>query len=266
MAEQMRAAAEYFHADDLALVDVGGDAVAGGDEPGLRSPLADFLALAAACRIDLTVQLLITGVELDGELTESEVLDRLDLVKGSQLCQLSQADFTDVRTVFDWHPSEANGLLAAAARGVRGIVETRDHGGDVRLTDRSTIVWRMDGRNVLSASPGRTLTETADLAEVEHDIRAWFDGKTEIDYERSKAERRSKFTAKTPNHASLRQLDRYVADVTDAGPDYLTVRRAAELLAATDLATIAELRRLLATHRAEHYDPPLYAVSPRPRS
>lgn len=67
MAEQMRAAAEYFRAHELALVDVGGDAVAGGYEPGLRSPLADFLALAAACRTDLWVELLIAGVELDGE-------------------------------------------------------------------------------------------------------------------------------------------------------------------------------------------------------
>lgn len=165
--------------------------------------------------------------------------------------------------MFEWHPSEANGLLAAAARGIRGIVETRDLGGDVRLTDRSTIVWSMDGHRALSASPARTLSETVDLTEVEQDVRDWFNGKTEIDYERSKADRWANSPARTPDRTSLEQLDRYVTDAADEAPDYLTVRRVAELLGATTPVATAELRRLLTEHRPDRYDPPLYRTDRR---
>ncbi|MFE3257956.1 DUF1152 domain-containing protein [Nocardia sp. NPDC059091] len=50
MADLMRCAAITFDADELVMVDVGGDIIAEGHESGLRSPLADSLALAAAVR------------------------------------------------------------------------------------------------------------------------------------------------------------------------------------------------------------------------
>src|SRR5262249_40031192 len=53
MAAQVRAAVACFVADDLALIDVGGDILTDGADPGLRSPLADQLALAACLRTGL---------------------------------------------------------------------------------------------------------------------------------------------------------------------------------------------------------------------
>lgn len=256
MAEQIRAAAQHFHADELAVIDVGGDAVAEGRETGLRSPLADFLVLAAACTAGLPVQLLTAGVALDAELTESEVHARLQLLDATEVCHLSAEDFADVRSLFDWHPSEANGLLAAAARGVRGTVETRDHGGGVQLTASSATVFAVDGGRALKASSAHTLTDTTTLADVEDAVRA-FHGTTEIDYERKKANCRPA-TATVPSADSLPQLDRYAAKVAAQGIDYVTVRRVAELIGATDPAATAQLRRLLAEYRADRYDPPLY--------
>ena len=53
------------------LVDVGGDVLAHGEEPGLASPLADSILLAAARHLpdDLRVVAAVFGAGCDGELT-----------------------------------------------------------------------------------------------------------------------------------------------------------------------------------------------------
>lgn len=258
IAEQIRAAADHIQAGQLAIVDVGGDAVAEGNEPGLRSPLADFLVLAGACRTGLPVQLLVAGVALDAELTEAEVLARVQLLDGHDAYHLTADDFADVRPLFEWHPSEATGLLAAASRGVRGIVETRDHGGGVKLTAVSPYVFSVDGHRALKASAAHTLTDTTTLDGVERAVRA-FHGTTELDYERTKAGRLSTRRAVPPNVNSLAELDAIGAN---SATDFVTVRRAAELLGATSPTATAELRRILAEHRPDRYDPPLYRLRP----
>ncbi|HEV2374436.1 MAG TPA: DUF1152 domain-containing protein [Streptosporangiaceae bacterium] len=81
MAEQIQAAAALFGADAVGLVDVGGDILTNGADPGLRSPLADQLALAASVRAGLPARLLVTAPGIDGELPAALVLARLrDLV------------------------------------------------------------------------------------------------------------------------------------------------------------------------------------------
>src|SRR5436190_17004881 len=66
--------------DLLLFIDVGGDVLAQGDEPGLRSPLCDAILLAAAQRLAAAghpVLLGIFGVGCDAELSSEEVLARL---------------------------------------------------------------------------------------------------------------------------------------------------------------------------------------------
>ena len=65
---------------DLAIyVDVGGDVLARGDEPGLASPLCDAVMLAGAVEAGRAHRLGGRGVRpgCDGELTAREVLDRV---------------------------------------------------------------------------------------------------------------------------------------------------------------------------------------------
>ena len=50
IADGLAAAAAELGADLIVFVDVGGDALAHGDEPGLASPLCDSIMLAAAAR------------------------------------------------------------------------------------------------------------------------------------------------------------------------------------------------------------------------
>jgi hypothetical protein len=86
LADGLAAAAAALGADLIVFVDVGGDALAHGDEPGLASPLCDALLLAAAARLadahssDAASPAVLGGVfgiGCDGELTPTEVLERL---------------------------------------------------------------------------------------------------------------------------------------------------------------------------------------------
>ena len=65
--------------DLLVCVDVGGDVLARGGEPGLASPLCDAVMVAAALRIAGRVKplLAVIGPGCDGELTAAEVLERV---------------------------------------------------------------------------------------------------------------------------------------------------------------------------------------------
>ena len=66
--------------DLLVLIDVGGDVLAHGDEPGLRSPLCDAIMLAAASALVAAghpVLLGIFGIGCDAELTADQVLTRM---------------------------------------------------------------------------------------------------------------------------------------------------------------------------------------------
>ena len=94
IAAGLEAAGAALGCDLLVFVDVGGDALAHGDEPGLASPLCDALMLAAASRIErLPVLGGVFGVGCDGELTPAEVLDRVaELAAAGGLAGAARAD------------------------------------------------------------------------------------------------------------------------------------------------------------------------------
>lgn len=254
---QIDAAAKEFRAEAVLLVDVGGDILAIGTERSLRTPLADSLALAAAARSDLPVRLLVAGVGLDGELTDEELAERLADLDAAPQFTLAATDFDSVRELFEWHPSEANGLLAAAAAGVRGRVETRQGHTSVTLTDSSPIVYSVDSECVRKCSLAVHLGETVSLDEVEAVIRR-YRGSTEIDFERGRLAEVSARTAPRLFDEALPVIDRYSGQAHLVGIDYLTLRRVAELAEAMDPISGARLRSLLAAARPGRYLPPLY--------
>ncbi|HZB32233.1 MAG TPA: DUF1152 domain-containing protein [Streptosporangiaceae bacterium] len=240
------------------LVDVGGDVLAHGDEPELRSPLADALALAACADLGIPVDVLVVGAGLDGELTEDQVLTRA----GSDIAlQLSAADTDRYAYILDWHPSEATALLIAATRGARGTAEIRDGGLLVQLSDNSSNVYRIELARALAISaPARALQDASSLDEAET-ITRQLCGFSEIDYERAKAAR-----ADTPHQRiNLRDLDHeaqiYEADAAARGIDFLTFRRLAEALGLR-YSMIDQLRSHLTATRPDHYLPPLWMTSP----
>lgn len=185
---QIRSAAEFFGAGEIALVDVGGDVLTTGTDPGLRSPLADQLALAACVCTGLPARLLIAAPGIDGEIPAETVLARLRMLAASELPPLTEAHIGGIRDVFRWHPSEASGLLAAAASGRRGVVEVRDAGDQVTLTAATATVFSVSAKAAMEVTPAAQLTESRSLTQAESIVRG-LTGISELRYETKKAQR-----------------------------------------------------------------------------
>jgi hypothetical protein len=255
-------------ADRVDIVDVGGDAVARGDEVGLRSPLADAMVLAACADLDVPSSIVVAGPGVDGELTEDQVVaatgDTPDLV-------LDADDVAPFAHVLDWHPTESTALLAAAAHGRRGLVEIRDGRLTVPLTDRSAHVYRLALATVLARSRVATaLVGSSSLDEAEAITRDVC-GFSEIDAERRKA---ALLGPPAPDGTATGDdarrndddLDREVRELEiaagDRGVDFLTFRRIAEALQLA-AGPADRLRQHLVASRPEHDAWPLWSTTPR---
>jgi hypothetical protein len=257
MATQLTATAVLFELDNLTLVDVGGDVLTDGRDPGLRSPLADQLALAACLSTGLPTLLIIAAPSIDGEIDLATLRTRLDAAHADRLQPLTATDIAPIRQVFTWHPSEASGLLAAAANGNRGRVEVRDAGDQVVLTDDTPSLHALDLAEISDTAPGAALTDSDSLDEASDRIRR-LTGISEIDYETTKAARRNG----QPQHAvtidDLQAIDQHAQDAAGRGADYISMRRLSELIGATTLQAYADLGNLISTERPTRYAPSIY--------
>jgi len=262
---QLRELAAVLAAPHAEIIDVGGDILTTGDDPGLRSPLADALVLSACHELDIPVDVLIAGPGLDGEIPEIDVLARAGTAIATRL---RPADVDRCLHVFDWHPSEATALLAAAARGARGTAEVRDSGLPVPLTDHSPNVYRLTYAQALAVNPlAQALRHATSLEEAER-ITGALCGFSELDYERAKATalREAGSRARHEPHAVTiedlgHQARIYEHNAAGRGIDYLTFRRLAEALGVST-ATAGHLRTHLITTRPAHYLPPIWATRP----
>ena len=122
-------AAEELDCDLLVGVDVGGDVLARGDEPGLASPLCDAVMVAAALRIAGRVKplLAVIGPGCDGELTVAEVLERVaELARagawlGAWGVTPRIADELDAATAAGAHRGQPAGRPLRSRRGGRRV-------------------------------------------------------------------------------------------------------------------------------------------------
>jgi hypothetical protein len=148
IADGLQAAAEVMGCDLIVFLDVGGDALAHGDEPGLGSPLCDAVMLAAADLLaerDVPVLGAIFGIGCDGELTPSEVLERLaeigvaDGLAGAVGLTPEVAGLLEqaVENV----PTEASAQALRAFRGVSGEVPIRDGRRSVLLSTLAAVTF-----------------------------------------------------------------------------------------------------------------------------
>lgn len=260
LAGQIAAAARWCGADRVDLVDVGGDIVARGDEPTLRSPLGDALAVAACAATGLPATVYVAGPGLDNEVPLPDLLPRL----GEPALTLAAAHTRTVDGVFDWHPSEAGALLVAAARGVRGVCGTRDAPRPVLLTDSARQVHRLTLDRVLALSPlARALDGCRSLDEAEEASRAVC-GFSEIERERRRAAHPGTPPApRRPDRDPATVLDRFAAWERNAlaqGLAYATTRRITEDLGLT-APEAAALRTALRTGAPARHVPPLWRLA-----
>lgn len=182
------AAAEELDCDHLVLLDVGGDVLAHGDEPGLSSPLADAVLLAASDTAALPVTLAVWGAGCDGELTPAEVAERIAEVwaAGGSLGTLAltaeQAGRMD--PVVESVPTEASAMALRCARGATGTTTIRRGRRRVELTPLGGLFFLLDCAAAMGSAArlAAAVSEAAGLREA-NAILTRMGVATELDYE-----------------------------------------------------------------------------------
>ncbi len=192
IAAGLDAATAQLACDLVILLDVGGDVLAHGHEPGLASPLADAIVLAAAPRMATPTIGIVFGIGCDGELTPAEVLERLGEVRaaGGDLgdLPLPAAALDVVEGALAHVTTEASAMAVRCARGETGTVAIRSGRRSVPLTaDGSRLVCFDPLVAIGSAARLAAAVTGAPSLETAQTILTGLGVRTELDYERDAA-------------------------------------------------------------------------------
>ncbi len=151
IAESLAGALAQLRADLLLFVDVGGDVLAQGDEPGLRSPLSDAIMLAAAHHLHEAghpVLLGIFGIGCDAELTASEVMTQLAEVAAfdglAGVRGLTDPVAQRLEAAMELVVTEASAQAVRAFRGVSGPVTIRGGTRTLQLSCAAAATFYLD--------------------------------------------------------------------------------------------------------------------------
>lgn len=197
IAEDLEQAAPLLGVDVFVFVDVGGDVLGAGHEPGLASPLCDAVMLAAGAllqRLGATVLGAVFGPGCDGELTLEELLGRLALVAGAGALYaiegLTPAAADQVERAAAVIPTEASAQAVRCARGESGIATIRGGRRTVQLTPfgAATVYFDPQGALESAATLAREVLDAPDLLAAQERLHA-LGVRTELDYERATGDR-----------------------------------------------------------------------------
>lgn len=191
IAAGLATAAARLDCDLLVLLDVGGDVLAHGGEPGLASPLADALLLAAALRTaadGLRTIAVVFGAGCDGELTPAEVRERYDELPAAS-GRLGETippppALDRLEAALPLVPTEASAMALRCARGQTGTATIRGGRRTVELTPLGgRLLWfepaaAIDGPARLAAA----VADASDLYEA-HDLLTARGIRTELAFE-----------------------------------------------------------------------------------
>jgi ribulose-5-phosphate 4-epimerase/fuculose-1-phosphate aldolase len=195
VADGLLAAMRELGCDLAIFIDVGGDVVAHGDEPGLASPLCDAVMLAAAARLQRLggppVLAGIFGVGCDGELTPAEVFGRLDVLR--QAGGLASPPPARVEPEITGRleeavaavPTEASAMALRAHHGETGIFTIRSGRRTVELTRQAEETWFFDPEIAISSAArlAASVLDEPDLEAANEALHAQ-GVRTELDLER----------------------------------------------------------------------------------
>jgi hypothetical protein len=186
-------AAGELGADLIVFVDVGGDALAHGDEPGLASPLCDALLLASAARLAESgappVLGAVFGIGCDGELTPPEVLERIaEVAAAGGLAGargLTPRVAARLEAAVEVVPTEASAQALRCFRGEIGATAIRRGRRRVELSPAGALTFYFDPPAALR-SAARLAAAVVDARDLEHanEILHERGVYTELDYER----------------------------------------------------------------------------------
>jgi hypothetical protein len=182
---------EQMDGDLLLFIDVGGDVLAQGDEPGLRSPLCDAIMLAAAARLaagGTPVLLGIFGIGCDAELSAEEVLGRLaDVAGAGGMCGargLTEAVAARLEAAMELVPTEASAQAVRAFRGASGPVTIRGGARTFELSTAAALTFYLDVEVTFNTA-GRLARAVAGAGSLEaaNDALGKLGVRTELDLE-----------------------------------------------------------------------------------
>jgi hypothetical protein len=190
----LEVAMKELNTDLLVGLDVGGDSLAQGNEPGLRSPLADSIMLAAYAELEKLGHRTLWGVfgyGSDGELTVDEIEAALNklavaggLLGGWSLTPKISAELEEViKTV----PTEASAIPVQCFRGAWGESKIRSGQRSVKLTPLTALTFFMSATKLYEtlSRPARAVRASASLEDANDALRT-IGVSTELDFERSK--------------------------------------------------------------------------------
>ncbi len=194
VADGVSAAAESLDCDLCVLLDVGGDVLAHGDEPGLASPLCDAVMLAAGAELATRMPTIgaLYGAGCDGELTPAEVLERIAALarEGGLLGAwgLTAAVADQIEAAGRSVPTEASLMAVRCARGETGRAEIRGGRRTVQLSPVGGLTFFFDPLLAVerTAPLARAVADAGSLEAAQGALQA-LGVRTELDLERARA-------------------------------------------------------------------------------
>ena len=186
-------AMDKLKADLLVGIDVGGDSLAEGHEPGLRSPLADSIMLAVWAELARRGFRTIWGVfgyGSDGELTVDEIegaLTRIAAAGGLLGCwSLTSKIAAELEQVVKTVPTEASAIPLECFRGASGTRTIRGGSRSLKLTPLTALTFFMSPATLFDtlSRPAQAVRQSSSLDEANDALHA-IDIRTELDFERA---------------------------------------------------------------------------------
>jgi hypothetical protein len=193
IAEGLHHAAAKLEADLVVYVDVGGDVLARGREPGLASPLCDAVMLAAAVhleRLGTPVLGAVFGPGCDGELTAEELIAQLASLAaaGALVAAIGiRADVAaELARAVELVPTEASAQAIRCAAGEIGQTTIRRGRRTVSLSALGAVTFYFHPTLAVEhvAPLARAVIDARGL-EHANDILHGLGVRTELDFERS---------------------------------------------------------------------------------
>ncbi|MEA2387892.1 MAG: hypothetical protein QOG41_665 [Thermoleophilaceae bacterium] len=197
VAAGIAAAADALGCDLLVFVDVGGDVLAHGDEPGLASPLCDAVLLAGAARLGAAgrpVLGAVFGTGCDGELTLAELDQRFgELAAAGGLAGaigLTEPVVERLERAVERVPTEASAQPLRAFRGERGQTSIRSGRRTVPLSPVAalTVYFDVDAAVRSTARLAAAVRDASSLDDANDALHA-LGVRSELDLEREAAAR-----------------------------------------------------------------------------
>ncbi len=192
--EGLESTLEWFNADLLIGIDVGGDSLAQGGEKGLRSPLADSIMLAAYAEMEARGHRTLWGMfgyGSDGELTTQELEKALSVIAeaGGLLgaWSLTPKVVSELAQVIQQVKTEASAIPVECARGAWGEKKIRYDERRVKLTPLTALTFYLSPSVVFRtlSRPARSVAQSASLEEANEALHA-LGLRTELDLERDR--------------------------------------------------------------------------------